>query len=123
MSPFGLIPTIAEAFCHRASTWQDKNEFDKAIADYTEAIRLDPNDAGAFHDRGIIWEIRGTMTRPLPTSTRPFGLIRTTPRRLTTGAEPGNSRESSTTLWPTTPRPFGSTRRTRPRSITGATYG
>jgi tetratricopeptide (TPR) repeat protein len=28
-------------------------EYDKAIADYTEAIRLNPNDAHAFYNRGL----------------------------------------------------------------------
>ena len=33
----------------------DKKEYDKAIADYNEAIRLDPKYAGAFNNRGNAW--------------------------------------------------------------------
>ena len=32
-----------------------KKEYDKAIADYTEAIRLDPKDAAAYCNRGNAW--------------------------------------------------------------------
>src|SRR5262249_4612520 len=29
--------------------------YDKAIADFSEAIRLDPKDALAYHRRGLVW--------------------------------------------------------------------
>jgi tetratricopeptide (TPR) repeat protein len=45
-------PRDAFSYFMRAWIWQDKKEYDKAIADYTEAIRLDPNDARAFRNRG-----------------------------------------------------------------------
>lgn len=32
--------------------WMQKKEYDKAIADYSEAIRLDPENARAFNNRG-----------------------------------------------------------------------
>ena len=32
-----------------------KKEYDKAIADYGEAIRLDPKDAFAYNSRGLAW--------------------------------------------------------------------
>ena len=35
--------------------WCLKGELDKAIADYSEAIRLDPKDPQAFADRGTAW--------------------------------------------------------------------
>ena len=35
--------------------WSDKKEYDKAIADYNEAIRLDPKDANAYINRGMAW--------------------------------------------------------------------
>lgn len=36
----------------RGAIWDDKGEFDNAIADYTEAIRLDPTDAAVYYRRG-----------------------------------------------------------------------
>jgi tetratricopeptide (TPR) repeat protein len=45
----------ASAFTDRGEAWFLKGELDKAIADYTEAIRLDPQDAAAFHNRGLAW--------------------------------------------------------------------
>ena len=44
----GLLSSVGEL---QAS----KGEYDKAIADYNEAIRLDPNDAAAYGGRGIAW--------------------------------------------------------------------
>ena len=38
-----------------AVAWVDKKQFDKAIADYTEAIRLDPRGASAYAGRADAW--------------------------------------------------------------------
>ena len=43
------------AYNNRGYSWYAKNEYDKAIADYNEAIRLDPKFALAYVDRGIVW--------------------------------------------------------------------
>jgi tetratricopeptide (TPR) repeat protein len=45
----------ASVFAERGEAWLRKGELDKAVADYTEAIRLDPQDASTFHNRGIAW--------------------------------------------------------------------
>ena len=37
-----IDPKVAQAFIKRGFVWQAKGENDKAIADYDEAIRLDP---------------------------------------------------------------------------------
>ncbi|MFC1597359.1 tetratricopeptide repeat protein [Planctomycetota bacterium] len=37
----------------------DKGELDEPIADYTEAIRLKPEDALAYSRRGSIYEMKG----------------------------------------------------------------
>jgi tetratricopeptide (TPR) repeat protein len=34
-------------------------DYDKAISDYTEAIRLNPNYAAAYHDRGLAYKQLG----------------------------------------------------------------
>jgi tetratricopeptide (TPR) repeat protein len=35
-----------------------KQEYDEAIEDYDEVIRLNPKDAGAYHNRGIAWSMK-----------------------------------------------------------------
>src|SRR5262249_4131795 len=34
----------------------DKQEYDKAVKDYTEAVRLDPNFFSAYTNRGLAWK-------------------------------------------------------------------
>lgn len=43
---------IAQAYYGRGRAYEEKWEWDKAIADYNELIRLDPTDAGAYDRRG-----------------------------------------------------------------------
>ena len=42
-------------YLKRGQIWKHKKEYDIAIADYNEAIRLDPQYAGAFINRGLAW--------------------------------------------------------------------
>jgi tetratricopeptide (TPR) repeat protein len=39
--------------CNRGLAYHSKNDFDRAIADYTEVIRLDRQDATAHYNRGL----------------------------------------------------------------------
>ena len=41
-------------------------EYGKAIADYNEAIRLDPKDASAFYNRGHAWSDQEEYDRAIP---------------------------------------------------------
>lgn len=43
---------LASLFLIRCFEWNKKQESDKAIADCSQAIRLEPNDANAFFNRG-----------------------------------------------------------------------
>jgi tetratricopeptide (TPR) repeat protein len=45
-------PGLAWAYNNRATAYILKGDYDRAIADANEAIRLDPNDAAAFNNRG-----------------------------------------------------------------------
>ena len=40
-----LDPPLRQAYSGRGQAWKDKKEFDKAIADHTKAIQLDPQNA------------------------------------------------------------------------------
>ena len=46
---------FATAYNNRGNAWRVKKEYDKAIADYNEAIRLDPNFARAYHALARLW--------------------------------------------------------------------
>jgi tetratricopeptide (TPR) repeat protein len=50
---YWLAPTAAVRAFHRGNAFADKKEYDKAIADYSEAIRLDPTYVAAFNNRGL----------------------------------------------------------------------
>jgi len=43
---------LAKTFQNRGDAWQGKGNHDKAIADYTKAMDLDPTDDKAFLRRG-----------------------------------------------------------------------
>jgi tetratricopeptide (TPR) repeat protein len=76
-------PKDAFPFLMRGLLWTDKKEFDnaiakrrfeKAIADFTEAIRITPGEAEAYLHRGNAYTRRSeSMTKPRPISTRPLG--------------------------------------------------
>ena len=50
-----LNPQDAFAFNNRGKSWVEKKEYDRAIADFNEAIRFDPKFAFAFSNRGAAW--------------------------------------------------------------------
>ena len=50
---------LAVLYNNRGAKFQRKGDADLAIADYTEAIRLDPKYANAYYNRGLTWEIKG----------------------------------------------------------------
>lgn len=55
----------ARIFLNRANAWYYKGEFDRAIADYDEAIRIDPNFAEAYLNRGLPWAEKGEFDRTI----------------------------------------------------------
>ena len=54
-----INPQDAEAYAMRG----EQGDFDKAIADCTEAIRLDPKWAEAYYDRGSAYEKKGDKAK------------------------------------------------------------
>ena len=43
----------------RSAALMEKHDLDRAIADFTDAIRLDPNDADAYYARGLAFSTNG----------------------------------------------------------------
>jgi len=47
------------ALINQGNEKSDRGDYDGAIADYTEAIRLDPNNARAYNSRGWTYALKG----------------------------------------------------------------
>jgi len=56
-------PTTAEGFIDRGLTYYDKGDYDRAIADFTQALRLNPNNYGVYLFRGHSYIIKGDYDR------------------------------------------------------------
>jgi lipoprotein NlpI len=49
----------ASVYNNRGLAWGAKGDLDRAIADYTEAIRLNPKDSGLYRSRGYVYFYMG----------------------------------------------------------------
>jgi tetratricopeptide (TPR) repeat protein len=50
---------------NRGIAWKAKGDLDRAIADYDQAIRLDPKHEHAYVNRGIAWKAKGDLERAI----------------------------------------------------------
>jgi tetratricopeptide (TPR) repeat protein len=55
----------ASAYNNRGMWWKEKGEYDIAIGDYNEAIRLDPTFAWPYLHRGVVWAIKKEYDRAI----------------------------------------------------------
>jgi tetratricopeptide (TPR) repeat protein len=53
------------AYDNRGAAWHAKADNDRAIADYSEAIKINPKDALAYDNRGTAWRDNGDRGRAL----------------------------------------------------------
>jgi tetratricopeptide (TPR) repeat protein len=56
---------LAEAFYNRGVAYDNKGQPDRAIEDYDQAIRLNPNHAKAFYNRGVAYTIKRQHDRAI----------------------------------------------------------
>src|ERR1700687_2230729 len=56
---------LAVAFQNRGTAYLGKGDNDRAIEDYDQAIRLDPNYANAFNSRGVAYQNKGDNARAI----------------------------------------------------------
>jgi len=54
---------LAVAFANRGRAWSEKGEYDRAMRDFDNAVRLDPNFADVFNYRGIADVAQGQYDR------------------------------------------------------------
>ncbi|MER9948390.1 tetratricopeptide repeat protein [Mesorhizobium sp. M0047] len=53
------------AYFRRGLAWDDKHDYDRSIADYSEAIMLDARDVSAYFNRGAAWYNKGENDRAI----------------------------------------------------------
>ena len=74
--------------CCDGNAYLAKGEPDRAIADYNEAIRIDPEYVLAFNNRGNVYRGKGDVGAPSRISTRRSGSIRKNSSLITTAVWP-----------------------------------
>jgi tetratricopeptide (TPR) repeat protein len=58
-------PITPVAFNNRGTAFFNRRDYDRAIAEFDEAIRLDPNFAAAFYGRGCAYDGKGDYDRAI----------------------------------------------------------
>jgi lipoprotein NlpI len=64
---FGSLarPELAQAYYTRGTEWASQGNHDRALADYSMAIELDPKLAGAYFNRALSWSEKGDSDRAI----------------------------------------------------------
>ena len=56
---------LAAAYFFRGAAYVARNDFDRAIADYTQAIAINPNDSDYINSRAALYELKNDMPRAM----------------------------------------------------------
>ena len=65
---------LAIAYNNRGDGYWEKNDFDRALADYDQAIRVDKSYATAYVNRGLVWRDKGDLDRAITDYTQAIRL-------------------------------------------------
>ncbi len=49
----------------RGTAWASLGDYERALADYSTAIRFDPASAEAYQNRGLVWQYRGEWSNAI----------------------------------------------------------
>ncbi|MCY2986656.1 MAG: tetratricopeptide repeat protein [Planctomycetota bacterium] len=58
-------PSMAESLLDSGNAWYTKGEYKRAMADYDQAVRLDPANPMLYNCRGRAWSAQGEYTKAL----------------------------------------------------------
>jgi tetratricopeptide (TPR) repeat protein len=56
---------LSSSYNNRGAAFVEKRDYDRAIQDYNEAIRLNPNAANSFYGRGVAYNRKGDFDRAI----------------------------------------------------------
>jgi tetratricopeptide (TPR) repeat protein len=57
--------TLSSVYAARGTGWASKNDFVRAIADFDEALRIDPKNLVALSNRGAAWLLKGETAKAI----------------------------------------------------------
>ena len=109
-----LRQTLAIAYHRRGTAYASKKEYDRAIADYTKALEIDPKHISAYNDRGLAYTSKGDYERAIADVTRavelgakstPTTIGATPPAAKAAKSEPSSTKTSVTIGKATVPAP------------------
>src|ERR1700733_14808364 len=67
-------PNRATAYCDRGNTYGNKRDYDRAIAEYSKAIQLEPKLVDAYYKRGMVYGLKGDHDRAIVDYSEVIGL-------------------------------------------------
>jgi tetratricopeptide (TPR) repeat protein len=63
--PANLNAQTADAYNTQGVDWQNKGQYDKAIASYDQALTINPKYADAYNNRGLAWAKKGDYDKAI----------------------------------------------------------
>ena len=91
----GNTPGAAIAYNNRGNAYAEKADYDQAVEDFDQSIRLNPNNAKPFNNRGAVYLKKGEYELAIKNLERRSGSILTTSRRSLTVPKPTRERTST----------------------------
>jgi tetratricopeptide (TPR) repeat protein len=113
-------PGNASVFIRRARAYQGKRDYDHAINDLGQALKLESQNAYALNNRCFYRAIAGAFDGALPIATKHCGYDLTAPSFSIAAASPISRRVRSTLPLPIMTRHLASTRKRQTRCIGAA---